>query len=286
MLKQRYLTLVLGLAAMLAPLALGQEDAAEARFAVAGEALEGPAELSAGYHDFTVENSGAAGYNVVVLRLKDGATEEAVIPAVEAIDQAFAGQGDPAAAFNTLLELADVYGEVFAESTTDESVGMMLEPGTYLLVGSLETEGEAAPQNTYSTLEVTGEPQAEAPEADVTVQMVDFAFALPPGIQAGQQTWEVVNAGQQLHHMVLFKLNEGATMDDVTAFLESEEGPPPGEEAGYVGILSPDLSNYIELNLTPGEYVAICFMPDHLGDATGQPHFMRGMMQSFTVAGE
>lgn len=50
--------------------------------------------------------------------------------------------------------------------------------------------------------------------------------------------------------------------------------------------MSPGQSNYVTLDLTPGEYVAICFMPDHRGDATDQPHFMLGMMQNFTVAGE
>jgi hypothetical protein len=261
-------------------------EGSEARFSVAGNALEGPAELSAGYHDFTVANGGEAGYNVVVLRLKEGATQDALIPAVEAVDQAFAGEGDPAEAFNRVLELADIYGEVYAESAAEGSVGMVLEPGSYLLVGNVETEEGAAPQNTYTTLEVTGDAQADTPAADQVVQMVDFAFALPPDIQAGEQVWQVVNAGEQLHHMVLLKLHEGKTVDDAMAWMESEEGPPPADEAGYVGVMSPGLSNYVTLELTPGEYFAICFMPDHAGEATGQPHFMLGMMQSFTVAGE
>ena len=61
---------------------------------------------------------------------------------------------------------------------------------------------------------------------------------------------------------------------------------PLAEEAGYVGVMSPGQSNYVTLDLTPGEYVATCFVPDHRGDATGTPHFMLGMMQNFTVAGE
>jgi hypothetical protein len=69
--------------------------------------------------------------------------------------------------------------------------------------------------------------------------------------------------------------------------METEgEGEPAADEAGGVGIMSSGQSNYVDLELSPGEYVAICFMPDHLGEATGQPHFMLGMMQSFTVAGE
>lgn len=62
-----------------------------------------------------MENGGEEGYHVVLLRLEEGATQDALIPAMEAVDQAFAGEGDVAAAFNAVLELADIYGEVSAE---------------------------------------------------------------------------------------------------------------------------------------------------------------------------
>ena len=131
---RRYLVLIL------AAQALVFASAQEASFTTAGDALQGPEQLSAGYHEFTVANEGEQGYNVIVLRLKEGATQEALIPAVEAVDQAFAGEGDTVEAFNTVLELAEVYGEVFAEGTAAGRVGMVLEPGSYVLVGSLRTE--------------------------------------------------------------------------------------------------------------------------------------------------
>ena len=273
--------------------------AQEAQFHVTAEGLEGPEELSAGYHEVILENATEQGYNLLVLRLREGTTQEQAIAAVETVDRAFAGEGDVGEGLNSAMELAELYGEVFAVPGASGQVGMAFAPGEYLLVGTVEPvepEGEApeegaeqeppAPQeNTYAMLTVQEGESTNVLEADQVIQMVDFAFALPGDIAAGQQTWQVVNSGQQLHHMVLMKLNEGTSMEDLMAWMESEEGPPPAEEAGYVGVLSPGVSNWLTMDLTPGEYVAICFMPDHLGDATGQPHFMLGMIQSFTVSG-
>jgi hypothetical protein len=260
----------------------------DATFTVVAGELEGPEMLRPGYHEVTLSNDGEEGFNVIWLRLHEGANRDDVIAAVEDVDRVFAGEGDTVEAFTALLELADVYGEVTAAPGATASIGMELEPGTYLLVVSVQSdEGPqaGAPANTYRTVDVSGDHGAEPPDADQTVHMVDLAFALPGGIEAGEQTWRVVNSGQQLHHMVLLRLQEGMTMDDVMAWMESEEGPPPADEAGYVGVLSTGVSNYLTLDLTPGEYLAICFMPDHLGQASGQPHFMLGLMQNSTVGG-
>jgi hypothetical protein len=39
-------------------------------------------------------------------------------------------------------------------------------------------------------------------------------------------------------------------------------------------------SNFVNFNLTEGEYVALCVIPD---PKTGLPHFALGMMSHFTV---
>jgi len=58
-------------------------------------------------------------------------------------------------------------------------------------------------------------------------------------------------------------------------------GPPPFTGIGGVAPLSPGLTNYLLLDLTPGNYLTICFVPDA---ATGMPHFMMGMLAGFSVA--
>jgi len=276
------------LAATLTQLAAAQESGVfEAIYRARGNSFTGPDQLPAGFVNITLENGGESGYTLVLLRLKEGSTVEEVVSAVEAVDRAFAQGGDASAAINETLELASIVGDAFAEPGTSYRLGTTLEAGRYIAYGTAESAEEDAPRvNTHRTLEVTGKPQAEAPEADQTVQMVDFAFAFPPDIQAGKQTWKVVNNGQQVHHLVLLKLHEGKTMDDVMAWMENEEGPPPADEAGHVGSMSAGEENFVDFNLTPGDYVAICFMPDHAEDGDGAPHFVHGMMQSFTVAGE
>ncbi|CAN5562151.1 hypothetical protein BH24DEI1_BH24DEI1_17900 [soil metagenome] len=261
----------------------GEGGASEVVWAASTEGEGIPEEVAPGYTVFTLDNDGEAPYTLTLFRLKEGATFEAFQAANARIEEAFAEGGDVVTAINEGLELVDVAGEFDAEAGESSSFGVVLEEGDYALEGSPQSEGVA--ERFYQTFTVTGEAQAEAPEADVTVQMVDFAFAFPPNLTAGEQLWHVVNSGQQLHHIVLFKLGEGMTVDDLMAWMETEEGEPPGEPAGYVGIMSAGESNYHTLELSAGEYVAICFMPDHLGEATGMPHFMLGMMQSFTVAG-
>jgi len=246
-----------------------------------------PQELAPGYTTFALESATDNGATLSLFRLKDGVTAEELLPALEEIDRAFAGQGDPVEAINAALELADIVADLDAEPGQSQRVSVVLAEGEYVLdYAPYPMEEGALPARSPRSITVGGEVQTETPAADVEVQMVDFAFALPAGIGAGEQLWRVRNGGEQLHHMVVLRLNEGASAQDALAWLETEEGPPPGEPAAYVGIMSPGYSADYQMDLTPGRYVAICFMPDHRGDATGQPHFMLGMIQEFEIAGE
>lgn len=246
---------------------------------------EGVAEqLAPGYTTFTVINDADAGYTLSIDKLKEGATLEATQAAYTELDQAFASsEGNVNAAINKALELLDAVTEASAAPGARQSVGIVLEPGEYVLNGTLETE-QGSSERVYRTLTVSGEPQAAAPAADVTVQLSDFAITLPETLEAGSQTWQVSNLGRQIHHVVLFKLNEGATMDDFMGWMSSEQGPPPAQDAGYVGVASTGQMSYHTLDFTPGNYVAICFLPDHAAGGDGAPHFTHGMIRNFEVA--
>src|SRR5690554_5635431 len=199
-----------------------------------------PQEMAPGYTRFSLETPADNGATLTLYRLKSGATLEELQPALEAVDVAFSGGGDPAEAINAALEIADIVAELDLEPGLSDGVGLVLAEGEYVLDHApYPMEEDALPARTYRTFSVGGEVEAEAPSADVEVEMVDFAFALPADISAGQQVWRVRNTGEQLHHMVVFRLNEGATLDEMMAWMETEEGPPPGEPAAYVGIMSP-----------------------------------------------
>lgn len=265
--------------------AFSSSAAAQAAVWTVSEEGEGiPERVEPGYTEFELMNDGDETFTVAIFQLHEGVALEEFQVALEGIDAAFMDMeaGDPVAAINAALEMADVVGEFDAEPGATGRMGVVLEAGEYVMDGTPDETGPSA--RVYRTFTVEGEASAEeAPEADATVQFVDFAFAMPPDILAGEQTWQVVNAGLQLHHMIVIRLNEGSTVEDVMAWLETEEGEPPGEPAAYVGILSPGRESFHTVSLEPGEHVAICFMPDHRGNATGQPHVALGMVQAFVV---
>lgn len=227
-------------------------------------------------------NTHSLDVDVSIGRIADGATVDEVIAAVEAVNAAFAGQGHPGEAMARVDEVASLVG---GDSDPADSV-VELVPGEYLILSvGVNEEGRSHTElGIHTTLTVVEGPgQADAPAADVTVDMSDFAFSIPDEVAAGRQVWEVVNVGEQVHHMELLKVREGSSLDEVMSFLETEEGEPPVDPFAYVPILDSRERNFLPLDLAPGSYVALCFLPDY---ETGQPHVALGMVDAFSVPEE
>lgn len=116
------------------------------------------------------------------------------------------------------------------------------------------------------------EPDASAAQVAVTATDYAFAFDTPA---AGRTQFTMTNDGDERHVMYLFKVADGATVDEVLES-EGEEGFEVDFEsetaaAGETAILTADL--------TPGDWAMICYIPT----ADGTPHFVEGMRSEFTV---
>ncbi|MBI1881157.1 MAG: hypothetical protein HYR94_23505, partial [Chloroflexi bacterium] len=158
-------------------------------------------------------------------------------------------------------------------------------PGQYILVCFVSGHDDVPhlAKGMMATMEVVkGDSQADTPQikADATVKLLDFSFALPAEIKAGQQVWKVVNEGKQAHELTLIKLAEGKTMEDVAAFMQSPHDAPPFEDVGGFQAIDPGDAGWLTLDLQPGNYVALCFVPD---PATGHAHMEMGMIMPFSV---
>ncbi|MEZ4519763.1 MAG: hypothetical protein R3C44_24015 [Chloroflexota bacterium] len=157
-----------------------------------------------------------------------------------------------------------------------------LQPGNYLMV---ESDDEGAPTSLAPF--TTGDPSgATPPTADVEVQLVDFAFAIPGEIKSGPQTWAITNNGTQWHEMAIGKLAEGVTIDDLMTMIMSEEEPDPSQPEPFELVagwspMGPGLTAWTTIDLPPGEYTILCFLPDLNGDF--MPHASHGMIGSITV---
>jgi hypothetical protein len=122
--------------------------------------------------------------------------------------------------------------------------------------------------------------RAPAPPV-ITVTAKEFEFDAPASVPAGVVTFKLVNAGKQLHHASLVKLEEGKTGKDLLAAL-SKPGPPPAWAVAMGGPNAPDpgQSANATVALRPGKYAWVCFIPD----TDKAPHFVKGMVKEFDVA--
>jgi hypothetical protein len=58
-------------------------------------------------------------------------------------------------------------------------------------------------------------------------------------------------------------------------------GPPPFEWAGGYQVIMPGATGWATLDLTPGEYALVCFIPSPANQ--GKRHFALGMFRPFSV---
>jgi uncharacterized cupredoxin-like copper-binding protein len=122
--------------------------------------------------------------------------------------------------------------------------------------------------------------QAGARAPAVTMTLDDYRFTMSSPLRAGHRTIRVRNVARQSHEVLLVQLEPGKSAHDVAAWVEKQEGPPPGRPLGGTTAIAPRGWNDITVTLTPGEYALLCFIPDA---KDGKPHVAHGMATQVTV---
>ena len=151
-----------------------------------------------------------------------------------------------------------------------------LTPGEY---AALDIEGRGA--EPFSEFTVEGDEGEALPDVSASVKAVDYDFETEE-LQAGSQPVLFENTGEEPHHIAAAPIKPGKTIDDVKAYIESEEGPAPivESESFNTAIVSGGESMVVDLTLENGDYALLCFVPDRAG---GPPHVVKGMAASATV---
>jgi hypothetical protein len=264
-----------------------------------------PASVPGGLTRLSMTQEGPSDHHAMFMRLNEGATADDFMTALQAGD------------FGAILGAATSLGGPNASAVgTTTNVIVDLTPGQYMvvcLVPDEETGMPHAAMGMLTPMEVTeAGAAAEPPESDVAIDLVEFAFqGLSSEMAAGKHTWAITDTGEQLHELVVYKMAEGVPysvaesiflappaaspeaspegMEEMPGEVASpvaESSPVAGGPLPFVGIggvapMNPGLTNYLEIDLTAGDYFAICFVPDF---ETGAPHFALGMIMPFTVA--
>jgi hypothetical protein len=269
---------------------------------ITATAFEGvPSELAAGRYVLTVTNAldasegplGPDASGVNFLRLTDDLTADAFIAAMAAYG------APPEAATSAASPIA---GDEGAIGPTAWFYEVVLPGGPYTLPGEsasavidltagdwiLWSECPGVPQAPVPVT-VTGEAPADVPavNADIQIKMVEYAFVVPTPFPAEPQVIELTSVGQEPHFFTMARVPKGTTVDDGLAAFFARYGDPAGRSSvadltlAFVrGTRSAGTTAWHAVDLAPGTYLAVCFIPDPM---KGVPHAMYGMTQIIEV---
>lgn len=235
--------------------------------------------------------------------------EPAFCPAWNAAVQMFSGDGeiDPAAAEQVI---ADVTANTPEE--IGEPVGVVVEAAGAAAGGDFSGFESEDFANALGAVDGWAFDNC-AFDAKIEVTAVDWAFGgIPLEIPAGRVAFRLHNIGEEIHEIAIVRKVEGTTesFQELAPLIAMEDESVMAKVEFLGAAFSPnaDVAGVAIVDLEPGEYAAICFIPvgslqgaePGPGDAPGEepagsapagseaepeydPHFAHGMLQEFTV---
>ncbi len=236
--------------------------------------FEAPDTVSAGPTWVHMTNSGKEFHHVIMVHMDAGHTVDELLKSMGPSDKA--------------PEWAHIVGGPIAPSPggAPTSTAVPLMPGSYALI-CVVPSADGVPhvaKGMVRQMTVTPATAAAATPPIVsttTMTLADYSFTLTTPLTAGKNTIRVVSAGGQPHEVVIVRVFAGKTVQDVAAFAERPAGAPPGEVVGGASFIAGDVANFVEVDLTPGDYGFLCFVADA---KDGKPHVAHGMIQAFKVS--
>lgn len=251
-----------------------------------GVTMTAPAELEADRYYLELDNASAtASIAVEFYRAPDGSSATDLIPSFQ---EAAATNQPPPGFYDALIS-----GGVSAEPGRTGQAVIDLPAGSWIaavfVYGGDEDGFLAQP------IEVSGEfGDPDDPDSDVDVNFEDFSFDFGSGLRAGNLVWELENDGAQPHFISIYAYPGELTAEGVNAAIAavygtSAEPVDPAAipidlgqlvEIGGSGTMSPGAEAWLQLDLPPGAYLALCQVADR---DSGLPHSALGQFAVFTV---
>lgn len=240
-----------------------------------------PDTLSPGLTKIKFVNAGKQEHTAQFVRLNSGATPAQMTAALQ-------DQEHPADIFKVVTATGGV--NAIAGGKTGEAY-INMTPGSYFVLSFGSADENSPPDFAQGMLKPftvkTGDaPKVAPPKTAGKVTLADYNFLGVDTLPAGATTIEVLNGGRK-HEIYAVKLKNGFTADQLKAELANQANggaPPPGQppfdDAGGIGALAVNTTGYLTLDLAPGNYAFLCFIPDVNKNV---PHAYLGMVKGITV---
>ena len=236
--------------------------------------FDAPASIPAGVTTLRLVNAGKEPHHLWISRIDSGKT-------MADVEKAMKSQAPPPA------WIVDVGGPNAVDPGGEARATLDLAPGTYIFLCAVPSadgvphiaKGMVKPL-TVTPLAAKPELDAVMPKGDVEITLDDYGFLLDKPLAAGRHTLHVTNRAGQSHEVAFVKLAPGKTAMDFVEWIEKMAGPPPGALVGGLTGIARGQEAQATVDLTPGEYALLCFVPDA---TDGKPHFVHGMMRQVSV---
>jgi len=120
----------------------------------------------------------------------------------------------------------------------------------------------------------------------VDVTAYDYHFRSPTSVPAGTLTFRMKNAGSEVHHLWVVRLDRGRTPADfikaMNAWGSALKMPDWATDVGGPNNVGAGQTANGTMTLEPGTYMLVCWVPS----PDGRPHVMKGMVKPLTVTAE
>jgi hypothetical protein len=239
-------------------------------------AFDAPPNMPGGRVRVTLDNTGAEVHQIDFIKLKEGVDQDAYLAAITAN---FQGSRDVAS------YLGGPNSALPGERTSSTQT---LSPGDYL-IACLLPGPDGVPHVAKGmiqpiTIERAGRQVEQKTPKTTRVVLRDYQFDTPARFD-GSGPIEIVNRGEELHELVMGRLNDGATPQDVITWgsqplFVPNPYPQPYRDVGGITAIDPGRRSRINVGqLEPGNYGLFCFVPN----AEDESHITLGMLFPFTV---
>ena len=230
--------------------------------------------LHAGFVRFTVRNDGKGEHALLVARLPRAATRQELRKLLQS---------------DRPSKSVELYGGIQSVPPGKQwQMSARLEPGNYAAVDFGENGGKANfARGMFAPFRVrTATASHTAPPKTVgSIQMRDFSFAFHlPKPFSGKGYVRIPNQGAQEHEISLVRIQGNHSAQEVLQLIESgtQQRPSWAKIVELLAVLSPGRAAYVNFDLEPGRYVALCLIDD---PGSHKLHAQLGMIGEFTVVG-
>jgi hypothetical protein len=244
--------------------------------------------IKAGRATVSTTNTGKEWHMAGFGKLKEGVTVAQLGAALAAGGES---EEDPTAKF--IEKELNSPGQILQPGQSQSLTVDVFEPGNYVMVCFLPTEGEGTPhfaKGMISGFEVAaGDSGLGEPDEDVAITLGDDAEPanVPGELGAGKRTFKITSDGAKGKDFIIAQLNEGKAFGDFDTYFESEfekEGGPakgaaakaPGTIFGSTFAVEAGETIWMTVDLKPGAtYFVSTTNSDEGGEETTEDKFVK-----------